>query len=223
MCGRFGLALSGDALAELLEVEPPTEALAPRYNIAPSQSVLALRQAPSGREVVNLQWGLVPFWARDRKIAYKLINARSETVAEKGAFKHAFAQRRCAVPADGFYEWKPEGKLKQPYHMGLADGAGFLMAGLWERWSDRETGEVLETCTLLTTEANPKLAAVHHRMPVILPPAHREAWLDPGQPLPPDIFAPYPADRMVMWPVSPIVNHANRDEPACRMRQERLL
>jgi len=222
MCGRLGLTLSPEAIEELLDAEVPVD-LRPRYNIAPSQSLLARRGQAETREVVRLTWGLVPFWAKARKSGHQLINARSETVAEKPAFRQAFARRRCVIPTDGFYEWKTEGRKKQPYHIGFEQGDGFLIAGLWDQWTDGETGEVLETCTLLTTEANALVGQVHHRMPVILDRADRDGWLNPHLPVPPTIFSPYPAEKMVLWPVSPIVNHAGRDEPTCRARQATLL
>ena len=144
MCGRFGLALSNEQLTELLDL-PEEIDLRARYNIAPSQRIMALRNAGTEREVTTLKWGLVPFWAKDPKVGYRLINARSETAHEKPSFREAFKHRRCLVPADGFYEWRNEGKRKQPYHIGLKDNGGFLMAGLWDRWIDQDTGEVLET------------------------------------------------------------------------------
>src|SRR5690606_1994253 len=139
--------------------------LLPRYNIAPTQLVPVIRSDSSGqRELVDLHWGLIPSWAKDRSIASRMINARSETVDEKPAFRRAFKRRRCVVPADGFYEWKKLSKRKQPYFVHRVDGAPMLLAGLWEKWTDGETGEHVESCTILTTEPNEMLAELHNRM-----------------------------------------------------------
>ena len=166
-----------------------------------------------------LRWGLVPGWAKDIKIGYKMINARSETVASNGAFKNAFKHRRCLILADGFYEWRSEdqgGKkpVKQPYRVTLTDGAPFAFAGLWERWKNRETGEPLESCTIITTEANATLAPVHHRMPVILPSEAHETWLDPeaGSDDLQALLKPYPAEGVIVFPVSTAVNNVKNDE-----------
>jgi len=163
--------------------------LFPRYNITPTQMVPIIRAsaAISGiritkpRGVTMAHWGLIPGWAKDRSIAARMINARSETAAEKPSFRTALSRRRCIVPATGFYEWKAiEGrKTKQPYLIGRSDGAPLAFAALWETWKDREAGDVVESCTILTTEANTFMRQIHDRMPVILRPEHFDAWLDP--------------------------------------------
>ena len=224
MCGRFTLRTPAYRIAEAIGVEVRAN-LQARYNIAPSQDVAAVRRAggDGGRELVMLRWGLVPYWAKDPSIGGRMINARAETVAGKPAFRAAFRRRRCLVAADGFYEWqKRDGGAKQPYHIRLASDEPFAIAGLWERWRAPESGnhggEALETCTLITTAANRALAPIHHRMPVILPPAAHDAWLDP-QPPSADalmaLLAPYPADAMTAQAVGRHVNNARNDDPAC--------
>jgi putative SOS response-associated peptidase YedK len=222
MCGRFGLALSGEDLAELLDLDDVLH-LEPDHNITPGRTLTALRQTESTAQIAELKWGLVPFWAKDRKIGNRLINARSETVAEKPSFRNAFRKRRCLIPTDGFYEWRKEGKRTQPYHIGLKNGRGFCMAGLWEHWMNKETGEVIESCTVLTTEANPLIAPIHGRMPVILPRQMHDTWLTPNTLLPLDMFKPYSADKMETWPVSTLVNSPANRGASCRTPQGILL
>lgn len=177
MCGRFAFYSPAEATAALFGVAdaPPVEA---RYNIAPTQAVAAVRDAPAGgRELALLRWGLVPFWAKDPSIGNRMINARAETVAEKPAFRAAYRQRRCLVLADGFYEWHREGNSKTPYYISPADGQPFAFAALWENWSGKESGESIQSTTLITTEANAFMAKLHHRMPVVLNPPNADRWL----------------------------------------------
>ncbi|MFN7961933.1 MAG: SOS response-associated peptidase [Thermoanaerobaculia bacterium] len=219
MCGRYTLSTPGDVLAERFET-PEIPGLRPRYNVAPTQEVAAVRRpkgAKSGREMVLLRWGLVPRWAEDPSIGSRLINARAETAPEKPSFRSAFKRQRCLVLADGFYEWKknPDG-TKQPFYVRLKSGEPFAFAGLWEHW-DKE-GEPVESCTLLTTEPNPLMAGIHDRMPVILDPACYELWLDPGvsdKDRLETLLAPYPADAMEARPVSRFVNSPANDSPRC--------
>jgi putative SOS response-associated peptidase YedK len=197
----------------------------PRYNIAPTQEVPAVRAAAQGgRELVVLRWGLVPAWAKDRAIASRLINARSESVAEKPAFRRAFAARRCLLPADGFYEWRKEGAAKQPYRITLADGEVFAFAGLWEHWRDGEGGEDLETCTILTTEAHPSIAEIHPhpRMPVILPSDDYAAWLDRDSSRDAllEMLGPYAEKPLTAGRVSLRVNKVANDDPALLVSSE---
>jgi putative SOS response-associated peptidase YedK len=218
MCGRFTLTSPASLLADLFEIEPPA-GLVPRYNIAPTQDVLVVRRPdPAGpREGAMLRWGLVPSWARDVAIGSRMINARSETAAEKPSFRAAMKKRRCLVPADGFYEWaaRDEGP-KQPYRITLADGEPFAFAGLWEHWHDVEEDALLETCTILTTSANDRLRELHDRMPVILPPPAWDEWLT----RPPDedararLLGPYPGETMRWYAVSRAVNSARHDDPS---------
>ncbi len=195
------------------------KALRPRFNICPSQPVAAIRASreDGSREGVNLGWGLVPFWAKDPKIGYKMINARSETAAEKPAFRAAFKNRRCIIPASGFYEWnRPEdGGRKQPYFFTLAHHQPMALAGLWESWRASE-GANRETCAILTTSANEIMEHVHHRMPVILSEDVFDLWLDPSEserkPLEP-LFQPFPSQSMRRIPISNLVNSPNNDGP----------
>ena len=181
MCGRYTLSSPGDVIQELFDVELPPD-FSPRYNLAPTQEAPVVRVLEAGgdRSSDLLRWGLVPFWADDQEIGNRMINARSETASEKPAFRAAFKRRRCLVLADGFYEWRKEEGGKQPYWIHLPDQKPFAFAGLWERWDQEEDEEgVLETFTILTTDAHPKIADVHGRMPVILRRDFHEPWLDP--------------------------------------------
>lgn len=180
MCGRFAFFSPREAVQEIFGVDCAVD-LEPRYNIAPTQPVATLRTGDAGAaELAMLRWGLVPSWAKDPAIGNRLINARLETAAEKPAFRTAFRRRRCAVLADGFYEWQQQpGGPKQPWFITAAGGGPFLMAGLWEHWDKGDTP--LQSCTILTTEAGGEMRAVHHRMPVILPPQALDPWLNaPG-------------------------------------------
>ncbi len=216
MCGRYTLKSSPQAVASLCNL-PPIEAYKPRYNIAPSQEVIGVRAGRAGREWARLRWGLIPSWAKDPKIAYSLINARSETAADKPSFRSAMKRRRCLIPADGFYEWKKVGKQKLPLYIRLRDESPFAFAGLWESWQPPQ-GDPVETCTILTTTANEVVAPFHERMPVILPNECFDAWLDPGDAdaagLAP-LLVPYPAESMVAVPANPIVNSPKVDSPEC--------
>ena len=225
MCGRFTLRSPAGVVAEqfaLFEVPP----FAPRFNIAPSQPVpvvrLALRGPQPQRELVWLRWGLVPGWAKDPAIGNRMINARSETVADKPAFRTALRRRRCLVAADGFYEWqrplpKAAGRRKQPYFIRLRDDRPFALAGLWELWEGPDHSHV-ESCTLLTTEPNELIRPIHNRMPVILAVDDYPRWLDPAiekpEPLAP-LLRPYPSDQMTAYPVSTLVNSPANDDPRC--------
>lgn len=216
MCGRFTLTVSSEVLAEQfsLEAVPPLE---PRFNIAPTQAVAVvwLRPGRMARELAILQWGLIPSWADDPAIGSRLINARAETVAEKPAFRSAFKHRRCLMLADGFYEWQGKGKQRQPYYFRMQDGRPFAFAGLWERWMGAD-GSDIETCALITTEANSLVRRTHERMPVILQPRDYDLWLDPKLQEPARLQAalrPYPPEAMEARPVSTRVNSPFEDEP----------
>jgi len=212
MCGRYELHTQPAAIALAFGLHWPPEIL-PRYNIAPMQNVPIVRVAANGeRELAQVRWGLVPRWANDPSIGTKMINARGETLADKRSFRMAFLRHRCLLPADGFYEWMTlsDGR-KQPVRVALADGAPFGLAGLTERWISPE-GEVLDTCTIVTTQANSLLRPVHDRMPVIVAPADYERWLDPASPGPQDVIAPYPSAAMAYFPVSTRVNAVRNDD-----------
>lgn len=211
MCGRFTLHKPADTITREfhLAAVPDLEA---RYNIAPAQNVLAIRRLLDGNEAVTLKWGLIPSWAKDAGIGSKLINARSETVTEKPSFREAFKKRRCIIPADGFYEWQRTGSQKRPFYFKLKDDRLFGFAGLWAKWLTPD-GETLETCSILTTEANEVLRPVHERMPVILPPDSYELWLDEDvskQNLRRELLRPYPALAMAAYPVSLAINSPQR-------------
>jgi putative SOS response-associated peptidase YedK len=207
MCGRFTLRAPAERVKREFQLEevPSIEA---RFNVAPTQNILAVRHSPDGSEVAMLKWGLIPSWAKDAAIGAKLINARSETVEEKPSFREAFKRRRCIIPADGFYEWQRMGSRKQPFYFRLKDDRLFGFAGLWDKWRSPD-GESLETCSILTTEANDVLSTVHDRMPVIL---HRETydlWLDDDvrkQDLRKELLRPFPASEMTAYPVSTSIN-----------------
>jgi putative SOS response-associated peptidase YedK len=193
--------------------------LTPRYNIAPTQDVAAVRAGvEGGRVLVELRWGLIPSWAKDRSIGSRMINARAETVADKPAFRAALRSRRCLVLADGFYEWQRLGARKQPYFIGLRNGGPFAFAGLWERWAPNGS-EPIESCTILTTSANEVIAPIHDRMPVILDAQDHALWLDSGvegasELLP--VLRPQPAEAVRAFPVGLLVNNPANDVPACR-------
>ena len=218
MCGRYTLTCTSDVIAEEFRLEAVPD-LQPRYNVAPSQWVACVRAGlPSPkREAVTLRWGLIPSWAGDPAMGMKLINARAETVAEKPSFRKPFRERRCLVLADGYYEWKRKDSRKQPYHIRLSSERPFAFAGLWDRWTGAD-GKTIDSCAILTTTPNERLASIHDRMPVILPPAAYEPWLDPGlrdtMHLAP-FLTPYPADAMVAVPVSWLVNDPRVDDARC--------
>lgn len=208
MCGRFTLFADQRLVLDHFGIRDAPALLTPRYNIAPSQDIAAVRQGTEGRELVMLRWGLVPSWAKEPATGFPMINARAETVATKPAYRTAFRRRRCLIPADGFYEWK-QADGKQPYRFTVGDGL-FAFAGLWEHWQG-PAGEAVESCTILVTDANDLVRRVHDRMPVIVDPTDYAFWLDPGITEPEalrPLLTPFPADRMRAWPVSRKVNRA---------------
>ncbi len=160
------------------------------------------------------RWGLVPFWAKDPSIGYKMINARSETVAQKPAFKQSFARRRCLIPADSFYEWMKDGPRKRPFNIGMKDDSVFAFAGLWDSWEPPD-GPPVESCTILTTAANSLVSALHDRMPVILPPEHCEAWLNAPASEASSLLLPFDPAPMKRYEVSLLVNNPKNDSPEC--------
>ena len=217
MCGRFTLASEVEQLQQRFAFEPDEMMVPPSYNITPGQEVVAVRRDRDVNRAGWLRWGLVPSWAKDVKIGYKMTNARVETVAEKPSFRSALRQRRCLVLADGYYEWRREGKDKIPMYIRLGSRDPFAFAGLWETWRGSE-GEPLSTCTILTTVAHAELQAIHHRMPVILDPDRERLWLDrevtdPEQLL--LLLTPTLPDTMEAYEVSTWVNSARNNSPAC--------
>lgn len=216
MCGRYAFFSPAAAVRRLFALEAVPE-LEPRYNIAPTQAVAAVRAPAGTRELVLLHWGLVPRWARERAIGNRMINARAETLAEKPAFRDAFRRRRCLVVADGWYEWQAAPDGRQPWFIRARDRDPIAFAGLWERWTDPADGQPLESCALVTTDATAALRRIHDRMPVVLPPEHWPRWLDAGCT---DVAAlgallgPGDDARFEAWPVSRAVNSPRHEGAA---------
>ncbi|MCB9076773.1 MAG: SOS response-associated peptidase [Anaerolineaceae bacterium] len=218
MCGRYTLKATAQKLAEAFvdHANVPTD-MPPRYNIAPSQPVAVIANSER-HQVEFFQWGLIPSWAKDPKIGNRMINARSETLAEKPSFRTAYRRRRCLVLADGFYEWRRNSdKSKTPMYIQLEDQVPFAFAGLWEVWHSPQDDTIL-SCTILTTEPNDLMTTIHNRMPVILPRDAYAQWLDPNEQKPDQLQAllkPYPAEEMMAYPVSTVVNNPGHDVPEC--------
>jgi putative SOS response-associated peptidase YedK len=215
VCGRYELHAHPAAIALVFGLAHAPH-VQPRYNVAPMQDVPIVRLNAAGeRELVEVRWGLVPRWAKDPSIGNRMINARGETVATKPAFRNAFRRHRCLVPANGFYEWQaaPDGH-KQPLWIGMKDAGLFGFASLYERWLGPD-GHPLDTCTILTTDANNLIAKLHDRMPVIVAPEDYARWLDPDEPGPQDLVKPFDAGRMTYYPVSTRVNSVRHDDPSC--------
>jgi len=216
MCGRFTLTTNLGAIAKRFGVARFLEEVGPRYNIAPTQTVIVVNDDGT-RHLTRMQWGLIPSWAKDPAIGNRMINARAETVATKPAFRAALRKRRCLIPADGFFEWTPAGRRKQPVYIALKNREPFGFAGLWEAWTSPE-GQEITSCTIITTEANEILKPIHDRMPVILNHDAEAVWLDPtiqdsARLLP--LLKPYPSEEMETYPVSTKVNSPANDGPEC--------
>lgn len=212
MCGRFAFYSPAEATAALFGVNAAPD-VEPRYNIAPTQYVAAIRQGDDQlRELVMLRWGLVPFWAKDPSIGNRMINARAETVAEKPSYRAAYRRRRCLVLADGFYEWQRVDDTKTPHYISLASGEPFALAALWENWQDRESDTTLQTTTLITMAANDFMTPLHHRMPVILEADTADEWLAGSTDLLDSIGERTP--RLRAWPVDRRVNNARNEGKA---------
>ena len=221
MCGRFAFYSPSEATAALFGVNASQE-VEPRYNIAPTQYIAAVRNSEQdGRELSMLRWGLIPSWAKDPSIGNRMINARAETVAEKPAYRAAYSRRRCLVLADGFYEWHKEAAAKVPYFISLANGQPFALAGLWENWHGPERDESIQSATLLTMAANDFMASLHHRMPVILEAETADRWLACDNDLIDYVGRHGPELRA--WPVDRRVNNArNEGEDLILPAQDRL-
>ena len=236
MCGRFVLVdwygieqrfdLPEADLRNISEhYSESGDAPAPRYNIAPTQDVLVIRNDSSQNRAEMMRWGLVPSWAKDPKIGSRMINARSETLAEKPSFRTAYRRRRCLIVADGFYEWKRDGKTRTPMRIMLDSGDLFALAGLWEAWK-RPDDSWMMSCAIVTTSANDLVADIHDRMPVILDPDVESVWLDSDlddTAALSELLVPYPSERMTAYEVSRIVNSAANDVPECIAPIGRLL
>jgi putative SOS response-associated peptidase YedK len=215
MCGRLTQKLSAAEIAELFGAEARVDDAGEHYNLAPTQPVRAVVDRGGQRVVDTFRWGLIPGWADDPRIGSRMFNARAETVAEKPAFRSAFRRQRCIVPADFFYEWQTRRRTKQPYAIGRKDGRPLALAGLWAIWRGPDE-QTIPSCTVITTAANQLLAPLHDRMPVILPEEAWADWLDPQEQDPLRLQAnlvPYPDDRLILYPVSPLVNNVREDGP----------
>lgn len=216
MCGRYGRRADKQRIAEWMQTHNTNvfddSYFAPSYNIAPQslQPVVRLDPESGGRELTVMRWGLVPFWAKDTKIGYSTINAKSETVQTSPAFRESWKRRRCLIPAEWFYEWKKlDEKHKQPYAIAMKDDSMFGFAGLWDRWKDKSTGQQVETYTILTTDPNELMQSIHNRMPVIIARKDYERWLadvDLSR-APVDLLKPYPVEEMKAWQVSSAVGN----------------
>ena len=229
MCGRMVLTRSAEEIVSEFELEEGETGFEwpPRYNVAPSQQIPIIRRVGrSPSQLAQARWGLIPTWAKDASIGHRLINARSETAAEKPSFRSAFRQRRCLVPADGFYEWKRDPSVagrkgrppSTPFYFRRPSGASLAIAGLWEAWTDSATGEFIESATLLTTEANGDVQAIHHRMPVLLEAPDWARWLDPAvgdRAILEPLLKPAALGTLESFAVARLVNNPRHDAPDC--------
>jgi putative SOS response-associated peptidase YedK len=211
MCGRFALKAPPAELATRFGLDECID-FGPRYNIPPGTDIPVIRQSPEGKRVLHLlRWGLVPHWAKDLSIGNKLNNARGESVTEKPSFRDAFKRRRCLIPVNGFFEWRAEGKIKQPYYISLKSGDPMAMGGLWESWRAPD-GSILRTTCIITTGPDEVMAPIHDRMPVIVAPEHWQSWLS-GMPEEIDgILAPYRDGELQAWPVNRRVSKTQDDD-----------
>lgn len=214
MCGRYTLITDIRKIAESFGVDP-APAIQPRYNIAPTQNVVAILKNDTAH-LSTLRWGLIPAWAKDETIGSRMINARAETLAEKPSFKNLLRGKRCLIVADGFYEWRVEGKAKIPMYITLQDDQPFAFAGLWDTWKSPD-GQKIQSCTIITTEPNELMASIHNRMPAILRSGAYEDWLNPqlrDEHVLTHWLSPYPAELMKARPVSKLVNNPRNDTAA---------
>ncbi|MDQ3635861.1 MAG: SOS response-associated peptidase [Aridibacter sp.] len=214
MCGRFTQKNDKKTVEKKFDVEiSKTKLFNKSYNIAPTQIIGAIRVIENAREYANLKWGLIPHWSKDDSFASKLINARAETLAEKASFRDAYKKRRCLIPASGFYEWEKTANGKQPHYFYLKDKGVFGFGGLWEEWLDKESGELIETFTIITTEANEVLEPIHNRMPVIIKENDYEKWLNESVSNITDLLKPFDANKMTSNTVSKAVNTPTNNSP----------
>jgi putative SOS response-associated peptidase YedK len=220
MCGRFVQNIPFETLQQNFNFRTTASDITPNYNVAPTQEILTIIKHDNENILDKFHWGLVPFWAKDISIGFRMINARAETVSSKPSFRNAFKIRRCLIPADGFYEWTGEKGNKQPYYVSIPSGEPFAFAGLWESWTDKENDEdsVYKSCTIITTEASESILEIHHRMPVILGPDFYEKWLNveiqDSKELEP-ILKDGIIHDMKIYPVSTFVNSVKNNDPNC--------
>ncbi|WP_164670040.1 SOS response-associated peptidase [Virgibacillus doumboii] len=216
MCGRYTLLADELEILNDFGIEQAIDSYQPSYNIAPGQNVLAIIHDGKEKRAGYMRWGLVPSWAKDEKIGYKMINARSETAHEKPSFKNLMARKRCLIVADSFYEWKRDGKEKQPKRIQMADRKLFAFAGLWDKWQQEDRN--LFTCTILTKEANDFMSDIHHRMPIILPKEKEDDWIVSGRQDPGEVhqfLQSVKAEEFTAYNVSSYVNAAKNNDDAC--------
>lgn len=216
MCGRYTLLSDELKIREAFDIPHPIESFETSYNVAPGQKVLAVIHDGRERRAGYIRWGLVPSWANDEKIGYKMINARSETAHEKPSFKKLMARKRCMIIADSFYEWRKTDKLKEPERIELIDKRPFAFAGLWDQW--KQDDKILYTCTILTKESNEFMEPIHHRMPIILPKDKEVGWINPDMKQPTeayDYLKTVGTEELTSYKVSSYVNKANHNDPLC--------
>jgi putative SOS response-associated peptidase YedK len=215
MCGRFVRKIELREALELFSAEVLDSYLEPSFNVAPHQ-MIAVVMEDGKRKITAMQWGLIPSWAKDPKIGNKMINARAETILEKLSFRDAFKNRRCLIIADGFYEWRTEGKVKTPLYIYLKDKSSFAMAGIFENWKN-ESGELIKTCSIITSEANEFMKEIHHRMPVILDQKDYNTWLNPNssEETLKDLLRPFKASEMQCHEVTHEVNSPSHNAEDC--------
>jgi putative SOS response-associated peptidase YedK len=216
MCGRFTLTIDPMHLQQAFPWAVIPDDLPPRYNVAPSQPIAVIPNTGENK-LTMFKWGLIPSWSKDPSIGDRMINARSETLAEKPSFRNAYRRRRCLILSDGFYEWQqnPDLKTKQPVYIRFNDGRPFAFAGLWEIWNSPDGSEI-RSCTIITTQPNSLLQPIHNRMPVLLPSDAYPEWLDTEERMPDKLnhlLVPYPPEQMVAYPVSRLVNSPQVDSP----------
>lgn len=214
MCGRYALSATPAELIETFKLARCID-FKMRYNAAPTSLMPVVRQSPEGDRVADLlRWGLIPNWAKDPSIGARLNNARGESLSEKPSFRDAFKRRRCLIPASGFFEWKTEGKVKQPYYVSYSSGQPLAMAGLWESWQDA-SGEIVRTYCVITTAANAVMEPIHDRMPLLINPSDYSRWIDPQVPGVDliSLIAPAPASGMQIWPVGRAVSKSTSEGP----------
>ena len=217
MCGRISLGSTAAGISRYFDLDKPVP-LDPRWNIAPGQNILSVRAADQDQRSAHLlHWGLIPSWAKDPTISYKLINARAETILEKPSFQPAFKARRCLIPADGFYEWQKTGEKKQPYHIRKTTSELFAFAGIWESWTDPQDRYTMESCAILTTAANSLLKPIHERMPVIVARKDFDRWLRDDYKLLGELLLPYEWSGFEAVPVAEYVNNARNEGVQCTM------
>ena len=219
MCGRFTLAADTTTLTETFPGLELPDQLRPRYNIAPTQEVAAVANNNPAK-IELFRWGLIPSWAKDPAIGNRMINARSETLAEKPSFRTAYRRWRCLVLADGYYEWRkaPAGGAKTPFYIRMASEKPFAFGGLWEQWNQSGDADAVLSCTIITCPPNEMLEQIHHRMPVILDHDAYDLWLEPTNQKPAELnhlLMPYPADEMTAYAVSRLVNQPKNDRAEC--------